>query len=168
MEDELASLQQEDVCSASVLGKKSSIEAEIGKRVAGQNIIERYRKAFPPMIESARAKFGLLKTSDEVKRGALQGFDNAIRVQVPQLEKMFALRFERENAESNFLRFMLAEFDDYRMIDKSISFKTPSNLMKYKELEQGILNAVEGAQALQKQQSDAVEAAKIEIKKLGK
>lgn len=166
METDIAALQQEDAFSLSVLGTKSSIESEVRKRDESQNIIAKCRKAVPSMIEAARAQYSSLRASDDVKRGAVRGFDDAMSVQRPQLDEMFSLRLRREKAESDFLRFMLGAFDDYRVLKESISFKTPSNSKKYEELAQTIQVAIKDAEAFQKRQMDAVEAAKSKIQKL--
>ncbi len=149
-----------------VLGRKSSIQSEIGKSLASQTIIERYRKGFPLMIQSWRAKYSSLQASDAVKRGALEGFENTLSVQVPLYQKMFALRLQMKITESNLLKFMQAQFGDYEVTDKSISFKTPSNVQKYNELAKGIQNAEEDLRAYEKRQFEEVEAAKAKLHKL--
>lgn len=166
MEDEIDALNREDVFSESALAKESAIASEIRKRLESQNIIERYKKGLPPMIESARTKFTSLRASDDVKRGAVRGFDKAASAQVPKLDEMFLLRLRREKAEADFLRFMLAAFSDYRFAEKVISFKTPANSQRYKGLAQGIQDAIKDAEAFQQRQLRAVEALKTQVEKL--
>lgn len=168
METEIAALQQEEAFSLSVLGTKSSIESEVRKRDESQSIIERCQKGVPSMIDAARAQYASLRASEEAKRGALRGFDNAMSVRRPQLDEMFLLRLRREKAESDFLRFMLGAFDDYRVNKESISFSTPSNSKKHQELAQAIQSAVKDAEAFQKRQMDTLEAAKTKIQNLAR
>ena len=166
MEDEIDALHREDVFSASALAKEFTIASEIRKRVESQNIIERYKKGLPPMIESAQARFTSLRATDEVKRGAVRVFEKAVSAQVPRLDEMFSLRLRREKAEADFLRFMLATFSDYRFAEKAISFKTPSNLQRYKELAQGIQDAIKDAEAFQQRQSDSIKTMKERVQNL--
>lgn len=163
MEDEIDALHREGIFSASALAKESTIASEIRKRVESQNIIERYKKGLSPMIESARARFASLRVTEEVRRGALRGFEKAVSAQVPRLNEMFSLRLQREKVEADFLRFMLATFSDYRFAEKAISFKTPSNAQRYKELVQGIDDAGREATAYQKRQLEAVEGEKAQL-----
>lgn len=167
MEAEIEALHLESAFSLSVLGKQAAIEAEIRKGIESQKIIERYRNGLPQIIESARSKFASLGVSEELKRGAMRGFEKAVSAQAPRLNEMFSLRLRRENAEDNVLRFMLAVFSDYRITEKAILFKTPSNEKKYNELVQAIHDTVKETEAYQQRQLQAIEAAKVQIQKLG-
>jgi hypothetical protein len=166
MEVEIAALHQEDVFSASVLTTPSSIQDEINKRVASKSIIERYQEGIPAMIESARAEYSSLPESQEIRDGALKGFNNAVNGRVPQLQAMFTLRLQQEAAQENFLRFILASFADYKWTDKTISFRTHTNVTKYNDLVQAMVKTVEDAQAFEKAQKDSMEAAKEKVKEL--
>ena len=168
MEDELAALHQEDVFSALVLSKQFSIQQEIDKRVASKSIIERYQQGIPAMIEDARAKFSSLPASKEIRDGALNGFNKVVSGRVPQLQAMFTLRLQQETTQEAFLRFMLASFGDYKWTDKSIVFKSTTNVNKYKALVREMDKTVEDAQAFQKSQMDSLEAAKEKVKELYK
>ncbi|MEY2488564.1 MAG: hypothetical protein QOC70_506 [Verrucomicrobiota bacterium] len=169
MEAEVTGLQQEDVFSRSVLTKQASIDAETRKRIKSQEIIARYKKGFRPMIDSARVKFlSTMKATDDVKLAALKGFDDSMRVQVPQLEEMYSLRLRRENTELTFLLFMRSNFADYAFAEKTISFKNPSNSKKYNELVQGIQDASKDTEAYQKRQLEAMEAAKAKFQQLSR
>ncbi len=166
MEREIEALQQEPVFSASVLGERSNIETEIRKRVESRNVIERYKKNLVSLIDSERAKYASLSVSDEVARGALRGVKDSMNKVIPQLEEMFSLRLRRENAEADFLRFMLATFDDYRLTEGSISFRTPSNVEKYKALTQATQDAVKEAAAFQERQIDSITTSQAKMREV--
>ena len=168
MEDEIDALHREDVFSISILSKEAIMTSEIRKAVASQNIIERYKSGFQPMIEAALTKYGKLRTSGESTTGArgLKGIRESVNAQVPRYDEMFSIRLRRQKAELDFLRFMQDAFSDYQFAGKVISFKTPSNKKRYQELVQAIDDAGTAAAELKKRQTEAVEAAKAQIQSL--
>lgn len=168
MEADLAALKQEEVLSTLVLGNLVKIETELGKRDASQQIIEKQRNQLPLMIESARAKYALLKTTEEAKRGAIRGFEDSVSKQIPRMNQMYLLRIRRERAEAEFLKFMLNSFGDYRFDQEAISFRSDSNVQKYKELAAEIESSIKAAEEFQKKQIGESEAAKAKIRSLVK
>lgn len=166
MEDEIDALHREHVFSLPMLSKQSSIEAEIQKAVESQKIIERYRNGFPALVESARVKYSSSRKMSPGWERALLDFEKMLSERLPSYQEMFSLRLRRENAESEFLRYMAAVFSDYKVSEKAIGFKTPSNSKRYNELGQAIEDAIKEGDAFRQRQFEAVEAAKAQVQKL--
>lgn len=166
MEQEIASLQQEDVFSVSMLTNKSNIQSEITRSIAAQKIFEKYHSQFPAMVDAARKKYDGLNVSEDIKRGSIKGFDESLSKQRPQVEEMFNLRERREAANLQFLQFMLGAFDDYQMKDSGISFKSDTNLSKYKLFVKNIQDSIREAEEFQKRQFQTVEETKAKIQKI--
>ena len=124
MEAEVDSLQKHEVFDTALLNKKLDLEAEIHKRIGSQQILEKYRKDMPLIIESTRNKLAAINASKDAKHSAsaMSGFDAMIKTQLPQFEEMFTHRLEREKADLEFLKFMVANYEDYEIKEGVISF----------------------------------------------
>jgi hypothetical protein len=109
MDTEIAELNQVDVFSPAVVTNKAAIELEIGKRDASQAIMQKYQRGFPSMMESARKRYGSLTVTDDIRKGALAGFEKSMKVQGPAVDAMFSWRLLREKAESDLLHFLSEE-----------------------------------------------------------
>jgi hypothetical protein len=167
MEADISEVNQFDVLSPSVLTNQISIESELRKRDDCQEIIKKYQREFPVMIESARAKYATLTISDDAKEGLLRGFDKSMKADASTADEMFSLRIRREKADSDLLRFMLTEFGGFRLIDGSVSFEVSAKQEEFKRLSQNIDTIINEAQAFQQRQAAALGAAKGQIKKIG-
>jgi hypothetical protein len=164
MEDEISQLKQENVFSREVLHQSDRIQAETQKRLRSKAILERYQKGVPAIIDSARKRLSSMPLAEDIKRGALAGFENGIRNS--KFDQVFVVRSRIETAELDFLQFMQATFNDYQLSENKITFNTPLNRKRYGELVQAIKLANADAEAFQKRQLDSLEAAKIQARKL--
>ena len=166
MEAEIADLRQVDVFSPALLTNEVAIGTEIGKRDASQEIIQKYQRRFPSMITSARKRYQALNVSDEVKAGALSGFDKSMKVQGTAVDAMFSWRLLREKAESDLLHFLSSEFNGYSFTGGQITFTLVTKQAEYGRLCKALETVTMEAEAFQKQQLDATEAVQTELNKL--
>ena len=166
MEAEIAELNQLDVLSPLVVTNKSAIESEVGKRNETMAIIQRYQRNVPAMIEAGRQRFASLSTSANVENGALRGFENSMKVQRPALDAMFGLRLIREKAELDLLRFLSHDFNGYNFVNQQIIFGDSAKRAEYGRLCNALETVIKEAEAFQRRQVEATEAAKTQLKKL--
>jgi hypothetical protein len=166
MEAEIEELNQVGVFSPAVVTNKAAIESEMRKRDASQEIIQKYQRDFPSMIESARKQYGFLNVADDVRKGALTGFENSMKVQGPAVDAMFSWRVLREKAESDLLHFLSKEFNSYILLNKQITFEVSAKQGEYSRLCKALETVIKEAEAFQRRQVEATEAVTTQINKL--
>jgi hypothetical protein len=166
METEIAELNQIDVFSPAVVTNKAVIESEMRKRDASQAIIQKYQRDFPSTIESARKRYGTLNVSEDVRKGALTGFDNSMKVQGPAVDAMYGFRLLREKAEQDILRFLSKEFNSYSVLNKKVTFEAAAKQQEYGRLCRALETVIQEAETFQRRQVEATEAAKTQLNKL--
>ena len=118
------------------------------------------------MIESARKRYGSLNITDDVRKGALKGFENSMKVQGPAVDAMFSLRLLREKAELDLLRFLSDEFNGYDFVNEQITFRISAKQEEYSRLRKALETVVKESEAFQQRQFEATDAVKQQLNKL--
>jgi hypothetical protein len=157
MNKEISALQEQDVFDTSLLTNKSSLQVEIPKRIEYQKIIKKYKDGWLPMLEAAKDKFTPVNISEKVKNKILHGAETSIQSNSAQAELLFGLFLKTDQAELNFLQFMVGAYDDYQFKDGTISFGSAANSQKYEELTKSIQVAMRNEETFQEQQLKAAE-----------
>ncbi|MGA9452763.1 MAG: hypothetical protein WBW41_15630 [Verrucomicrobiia bacterium] len=156
---DIAALQEIDVFDALLLTNKAALETEIQKRIAGQRIIEQFATNAVQMLDDFRHRLRLLIVSDEFLQGSLRGFDKT----APQSKEMFASWVNSQKADEDFLRFLHNNFEDYELKDGKIFFVSQTNVQKYAELSQRVLDAQTKIDEFQKRAMDLLEGSKSKL-----
>lgn len=168
MDSEIGKLNEFDVLSLAIITNQTAIESEMRKRDASQGIIQKYQRNFPAMVESARKQYSSLSVSEDVRKGALKGFENSMAVQGPAVDAMFSFRQLREKAELDLLRFLSEEFNDYNMVNDQVTFKTSAKQEEYGRLRKALETVVKEAETFQRRQLEAADAVRNQLNKLAK
>jgi hypothetical protein len=159
MRQKLGALQESDVSDDLVLTNKPALESEIQKRIAGQQIIEKFATNALPMIENLKEKCASLNVSEEFKQGVLKGIDGWI----PQYRAMFAASIASQKADEDLLRFLDDNFQDYELKDGKILFGSIATEHQYDALAKNVQDASVEVQQFQKRRMDAINAAKASL-----
>ncbi|MGO9586478.1 MAG: hypothetical protein ACLP2Y_09810 [Limisphaerales bacterium] len=157
MNEEISALQEQDVFDTSLLTNKSSLKVEIPKRIEHQKIIKKYKDGWLPMLEATKEKFTPVNISEKVKNQILQGTETSIQSNSAQAELLFGLLLKTDQAELNFLQFMVGSYDDYQFKGGTISFGSAANSQKYEELTKSIQGAMRNEETFREQHLKAAE-----------
>jgi hypothetical protein len=159
MRQELEALQETDVFDDLVLTNKPTLESEIQKRIAGQQIVENFATNALPMLENLKVKYASLNLSEQFKQGVLKGIDGWI----PQYKAMFAASIASKKADEDLLRFLDDNFQDYELKDGKILFSSVATEQQYDALAKKVQDASAEVDEFQKRGLAAVEAAKAKL-----
>lgn len=169
MNEEISALQEQDVFDTSLLTNKPGLKAEIPKRIEHQKIIKKYKDGWLPMLEATKEKFTPINISEKVKNQILQGTETSIQSNSAQAELLFGLLLKTDQAELNFLQFMVGAYDDYQFKDGTISFGSAANSQKYEELTKSIQGAMRNEETFREQHlkaaEDSIQQLRNELKK---
>ena len=152
--------QEKDLSDDSLLTNKANLEIEIQKRIASQEIIEKFATNALSMIENYQGKCALLNISELYKTNFLNG---AKKIS-PQYKLMFASWVKMQKSEQEFLQFLNDNFEDYESKDRTISFASTANRQKYNELAKNVQDVSAEVDGFQKRGMAAVEAGKAKLK----
>jgi hypothetical protein len=164
MRQELEALQETDIFADLVLTNKPTLESEIQKRIAGQQIVENFTTNAMPMLENLKVKYASLNLSEEFRQGVLKGIDRWI----PQYRAMFAASINSQKADEDLLQFLDNNFQDYELKDGKILFGSIPTEQQYDALAKKVQDASVEAQEFQKRGMAAVEASKATLQQTSK
>ncbi len=165
MKAELAQLKEKGVCL--VLTNKAAIKSELDKRTAGQTIIRTYKEEAAALVESARQRCITSSMPESMKQVALRDLAQGGQVWT-YVDEGFSLGVRLQEAEGDFLQFMLAEFGRYRLVGGKVSFAAFNRLEEYNRLTQRIRDVGNEAEAFDRRRSEMLESMADRIKEITK
>ena len=165
MHAELAQLEERGVCL--VLTNKAAIKSEVGKRSAGQAIIQTYEREAAALVESARQRCLTSRTPQDIKQSVLRQLDKGGQFQC-RLDESFSVSVRLRKAEFDLLQFVYLEFGRYKLVDEEVRFATSPKQEEYNRLSQRLGDVSEEAEAFNRRQSETLEALPDRIKEITK
>lgn len=156
---DIEALQEISISDCLLFTNKLYLEPQIQNRIAGQQIIAKFKTNALSMIENFKQKCAKLSVTEEYKQGILKSLDKMS----PQYEAMFDASIKSQKTDQALLQFLHDNFEDYEFKDGAISFTTAAKRQKYDELAKDVLDANAEAEELQKRGLAAVEAAKAKL-----
>jgi hypothetical protein len=165
MKADLAQLKEKGMCL--VLTNRAAIESEVDKRTAGQTIIRKYKEEAAALVESARQKCITSSMPESMKQVALRDLAQGGQVWT-YVDEAFSLLVRGQEAECDFLQFMLTEFGRYRLVGGKVSFAASKKLEEYDRLTQRIRDVGNEAEAFDRRRREILESMPDRIKEITK
>jgi hypothetical protein len=165
MDAEIAQLHEKQV--GSVITNKDAIKLELGKRTAGQGIIQNYEREAAALVASAKQRCLASTMPAGMKQEMLRQLDKGGQFQA-LLDERFSLSVRRQEAEFDFLQFLHAEFGRYRLADEAVRFAAPPKQEEYNRLSQRLQDVFKDTEAFDRRRSEGLEALPDRIKQLTK
>jgi hypothetical protein len=161
MDAEIAQLQKREV--RSVLTDKGVIKVELGKRTAGQTIIQKHQQDAAALVLSAKQRYIASQIPLAMKQNVLRELAKGGGLQA-QLDERFSLSVRLEKAEFDLLQFLYTEFGRYRLINEEVRFAASPKQEEYHRLSQRLQEVSKDTEAFNRRQSEMLEALPDRVK----
>ena len=127
----IAGLQERDIYDLSLLTNKTAMEAEMQKRLQGQEFVNLFKTNVDEIIENTRRRYDQINAPEKDKMKSLHGFEQSITAKAPERENSYRLLIAQQKGEYDYLQFLVDSFKDYQIKDGKIYFSTDEALAGY-------------------------------------